>query len=694
MAWNSSNNKSLNNSSAKSIGPGAPIANNPNYAGRAYRDSWDVERAYREGMQKITWVNRCVDAIAGNQARLPIMLRKDNSPDGEVVVGREADRATILEVLNTKANIGENSFIFRYRLSAQLLLGTRGVFIEKVRGRDGSIVGLNLLPPQSTAPIPHPKTFVSGYEVMMPYGQKQILDKDEVVWIRRPHPLDPYLSLTPLESCGVALEIENLAKLYNRNYLLNDGRPGGLLVLRGEIDDDDKEELRNRFRGNLSKTGYTSVISADDGVDYVDTSASPRDAAYVQMRQLTKEEILAAFGVPESVIGNAAGRTFANAAEEIRVFWMETMLPHLEPLARALDELDDKYYIDFDLTEVPILQLYKQERERYLLQEFQTGLISSNEYRIGSGRKETESDLADSLLMNPNLIPIANTKKKMEEQSAQVNGPQGVPGMPGGPGVPGAPGMPPVEGVAPGMMPTVPTAPGPEVLDPNTMAGALAQTTLPPEAMPPVTPEQQAPVAAEEEPKPFAPQPETEQKSADEFEEEQTIARWEEILNRSIERVLERQQRVVLEKANGAKSKKALNAGTLEVDSILSPETWDKQMDEDIRPVISSIIQDSYASYNEHYGAKTGVKIGKGIPRLDMEAQIESQMARIKRINHENLAEIKQMMFSSLSIIGEEQRASAFRGAVVSLYANLMAKDRFDIAEDETRRAWTFGQRI
>ena len=692
MAWNSSSNKSLNNQDAKSLGPGGIIANNPNYAGRPYRDSWDIERAYREGMQKITWVARCIDAIAGNQARLPIILRKDNSPTGEIVKGRLAKNSTLLEVLNTKANPGENSFIFRYRLSAQLLLGTRGVFIEKVRGRDGSIIGLNLLPPQSTAPIPDPKNFIAGYEVQMPYGQKIKMKREDVVWVRRPHPLDPYLSLTPLESAGVAIEIENLAKIYNRNYLMNDGRPGGLLVLRGEIDDDDKEELKSRFRGNISRAGYTSVIASDDGVDYVDTSASPRDVAYAQLRQITKEEILAAFGVPETVIGNAAGRTFSNASEEIRVFWMETMLPHLEPLARSLDELDDTYYLDFDVSEVPILQLYKQERERYLMQEFQTGLISSNEYRIGSGRKETESDLADSLLMNPNLIPIANTKKKMEEQPmAEVPG-----GMPGVPGMPGAPAMPGV--------------PAPEGLDPNTMQGALAQagtteapaagvspeqelaqSTIPPEAMPAVS-NAAAPVpegAASLNPGPMmykSQQDEAEEKS------EQALTRWGEILNRSIERVLERQQRVVLEKAGGMKSRKALFAGNLDVESILSTEVWDKQMDEDIRPVISAIIQDSFSTKNSSYGKKEA-RIDKK-SQSDLNAQIDSQMQRIKAINEENKHEILQMMLNSLGVAGEEERAAAFRQSVVGLYANIMAKQRFEIAEEEARRAWRFGEFI
>lgn len=680
MAWNnSSNNKSLRSEQKKSLGYGLPVSVNPSFADKSYKDGWDIERAYREGMSKITWVNRCIDAIAGNQARLPVMLRKDNAKEGERVKGKEAERSPILELLNNRANVGENSFIFRYRLSAQLLLGTRGAFIEKIRGRDGGIIGLNLLPPQSTAPIPHPKKFVSGYEVMMPYGQKTILKPEDVCWIRRPHPLDPYLSLTPLEASGVAIEIENLAKLYNRNYLLNDGRPGGLLVVRGEIDDDDKEELRSRFRGNISKTGQTTVISSDDGVDFVDTSASPRDAAYMQMRQITKEEILAAFGVPESVIGNAAGRTFSNAAEEIRVFWVETMSPHLEVISRAIDELDEKYYIDFDTSEVPILMLYKQERERYLMQELQAGLISVNEYRIGSARKEVESDLADSLLMNPNLIPIANTKKKMEEGAAQV------------PGAPGAmpPGMPPMPG-APGAMPPMPGAEQ-QPLDPNTMQGAmaeaaaqgeLAQSPLPPEAVPQP--------AAQTPPGITTASDSGIQTKSEEDDSQFEIERWSEILSRGIERVIERQQRVVLEKISGAKSKKALVSGTLDINSIMSVEIWNKQMDDDIKPVISAIINDSIENKHNFYESK-GIK-PKQIQPIEIIKAIDSRLYGIKKINSYVHSEITSLMLKSFKIQNEDERFAAFRQDVVEMYANLLAKENIDTAETNAVSAWNFGQ--
>jgi HK97 family phage portal protein len=680
MAWNNYNNKSLNNQSEKAVGPGAPISHNPGFAGRPYTDSWDIERVYKEGMQKVTWVARCIDAIAGNQARLPVVLRKDNSPQGEIVKGSKAKNSDILKILNTKSNIGENSFIFRYRLSSQLLMSTRGVFIEKIYGKDGGVIALNLLPPQSTAPIPDPKNFVSGYEVKMPNGGVVIMRPQDVIWIRKPHPLDPYLSMTPLEAAGIAIEIENLAKIYNRNYLINDGRPGGLLVLRGEVDEDDKEELRNRFRGNLSRVGATTVISSDDGADFVDTSASPRDAAYIQMRQITKEEILASFGVPESVIGNASGRTFSNAGEEIRVFWNETMLPHLEPIARALDDLDEEYYIDFDTSNVPVLILYEQERNRYTKEEFTQGLISLNEYRDRIGRKEVESDLADSLLLNPNLTPIANTKKKME-QPAQA----GVAGPPGGAGMPGMPGMPPGDpGMPPGAMPGAEGAPP----DPTTMQGAMELASqgqamaegagmAPAEAAPVEMAPQQA----------SAPKGGIQTKSADD-KEEITLTRWTEILDRSLERIFERQQRVVLEKAAGVKARKQLVSGFLDTESIFQLDTWSKQIEEDIKPVLNAIIADSQTIFAEKSLIKTP------ITSQDVVMQVNSQITRIKSINDETGQQITNAILGTLNIGNEDDKATALRASLVGIFTNLIAKKKNEIAESEARIAWSMGSRM
>lgn len=687
MAWNSGNNKALQSGSQKSIlTPGAPVAFNAGIAGKPYRDSWDIERAYREGMAKVTWVTRCIDAIAGNQARLPVILRKDNSPSGKIVTDNKNNE--ILDILNTKSNMGENSFVFRYRLSSQLLLSSRGAFIEKVRGRDGSIVALQLLPPQHTAPIPDPKKFVSGFEVDMRNGTKVILDGKDVIWIRKPHPLDPYLSLTPLESAGIAVEIENLSKVYNRNFLLNDGRPGGMIVIRGEIDDDDKDELRARFRGNINRAGAISVVSSDEGVDYVDTGASPRDANYIQMRQITKEEILAAFGVPESVIGNASGRTFSNAGEEHRVFWNETLLPHLELIGRGLDELDPEHYIDFDTSDVPILILYKQERERYLLDEFQNGLISGNEYRAHTGRKRVDSDLMQAMLANPNLTPIGYTDRRFDsqEQAQQQAAAMGQPGMPGV--------------AAAGVMPQMPPAQGAEAEQPLPEPGSIpAQmvdltggqpqegmtATLNAEAAQQQVPPQMASPSALS-----AFDQQMQAKSAElrddwEIKADSSSDTWTEILDRTLERFFERQQRVVLEKALGAKSKKAVDAGTLAVESIYDISVWNKQLEDDVRPVLSGIIKDASQIASE----QTGIPVD--MEDDEVKEMLDAQMQRVQKTNSTTKDEVASAILIALALSDDEDRVGMLKAALSAIFINILAKRKRSIAEHEAQSSHNAG---
>lgn len=421
MPWNSKAYNPLQSAvEVKRVPVGAPVANIQRGRTDGYKDEWDVQRAYRDGVSKVVWVRAAIHAIAQNQAKLPIHLHKGDRLDGEVVKDDP-----LLKILNVQTNQGENAYNFRYRLSFQLLISTRGAFIEVLRDSNRRVVALHLLPPQYTSAVPDVKNFVKGFLVELPKEKPLMLKPEDVIWIRQPHPLDPYLSMTPLEGAGMAIETEMLAKMYNRQFLLNDGRPGGLLVLRSDIDEDDKMELQARFRGNIARTGGVSVISSEDGADFVDTAATPRDAAYIQMREQVKEEILAAFGVPESIIGNASGRTFANAAEEGKVFWMETMGPHLELLARSLSHLSPHHMMRFSTNEIPIMVLAQQEEARFALDEFNAGLISANEYREITGRSKIESELTDALLANPNLTPMGNTEKPTPSPSTGID--QGVP---------------------------------------------------------------------------------------------------------------------------------------------------------------------------------------------------------------------------------------------------------------------------
>jgi hypothetical protein len=171
-------------------------------------------------------------------------------------------------------------------------------------------------------------------------------------------------------------------------------------------------------------------------------------------------------------------------------------------------------------------------------------------------------------------------------------------------------------------------------------------------------------------------------------EEDNTLDRWTEILDRSLERIFERQQRVVLEKAAGAKARKQLISGFLDTESVFQTEVWSKQIEEDIKPVLNAIITDSQAMFAEKSLIKTPIK------KEDIVAQVNSQVERIKSINDETAQQISNSILGTLNIADGEERSTALRTSLVGIFTNLIAKKKYEIAQSEARIAWSMGSRM
>ena len=423
MKWNATRNQSL---APASTGEKVIRGTSRTNAGVTYEESWDNTRSITEGLLRSTWVYRAVDAIASNAARIPIILREDNPLDGLPV-----NDTDLYRLLNSAPNQGEDSVAFRYRLSAQLLLSDRGAFIEVSKTKGGEVLALTLLPPDAVTPIPDQKKFISGYKLSLNVkgqnGRTETIEKmykpDQIIWVRKPHPFHAYGAITPLAAAGVAIESDWFAKMYNRNFLLNDGRPGGLVVVKGDMTEDDKDELRAKFGGSISRAGRISVIASEAGADFVDTAVTPREAAYIEARKINKDEILMAFGVPESVLANASGRTFDNAEMERHVFWMETMIPHLDLITRPLDALDPNpdTFVSYNLDNVDVLQRMEMKRREFLLRESDVGATSWNEYREATGRAAVPGELNDMLWISKSKNPVVTTEGMTAEDAGLVS---------------------------------------------------------------------------------------------------------------------------------------------------------------------------------------------------------------------------------------------------------------------------------
>ncbi|MGW3626275.1 phage portal protein [Streptomyces sp. NPDC000880] len=373
--------------------------------GRA--DGWDMDRVITEGYERSIWTFKSVEAISKHASELPIQIGRGGD---ERRFEETLDDHPILRLLNTKANPMESGDVFKKRVSAQLLLSKKGAFIEKTYSRGGTLTRLDLLPPDRVQIIPDPYgDYIKHFEFTSRAGIVRELKPERVIWLRDPHPTDPFCGVTPLEAAGLSIDLDVKARVYNISFIDNDGRPGGIVGIDVDgVDPREMERIQQRLAPGAHHAGELTLVgTGPGGVNYVDTSARPREMAYETLATTSKGEILAAFGVPESIVGNASERTYANADREEWTFWDHTELPHLNLFASGFDtDLDDGWTVRFDTSRVQALEFPRRQERTEAREEFNAGLITIDEYREIAGRRAFNVPQSRALWISPQKAPV------------------------------------------------------------------------------------------------------------------------------------------------------------------------------------------------------------------------------------------------------------------------------------------------
>lgn len=387
--------------------------------------SWSTETAVVDGYERVVYAFKAINTIASQQSRLRFVYTDSDLQSGQII-----DDEPWCRILNGRANPIETGKQFRKRLSSLFYLSKHGVFVETSRSRAGTPVRADILPPDRTRPVPGKGAdLISHYEYTDVYGSRHEIGVDRVVWIRDPHPLDPLLGQTPLEAAGLSVEMDYYARRYNVTFLRNDGRPGMLIAVKGDLDDAEAQRLEMHFAPGPENAGRTTVVEAD-GLDAKDLGVNPRDMAYEHAAVAAKNEVLIAFGTPESVLGNASGRTWDNADVEVGIFWEITMTSHLDVIAEPFADPDDPTLIPmFDTSVVDALNRPKRLQRQEAREEFQAGLRSIESYQKLAGN--SEEDLEPTPSTRAFWIPAGKMPVGANEEDQSQLGFVGGQAMPG-----------------------------------------------------------------------------------------------------------------------------------------------------------------------------------------------------------------------------------------------------------------------
>lgn len=201
-------------------------------------------------------------------------------------------------------------------------------------------IPLSLWParPDRMQPVPSPTEFLTGYLYLGPDDEKVPLALDEVVQVRRPHPLNPYRGLSSVQAILTQLDSAKASAEWNRNFFYNSAEPGGVIQVPDAWSDDEFNEFTNRWREQHQGVSNAHRIAVlENGAEWKQVQFTQRDMQYVELQNVTRDQIREVYRIHPHMLGQSADINLANALAADYTFAERTMKPRLERIKGALN---------------------------------------------------------------------------------------------------------------------------------------------------------------------------------------------------------------------------------------------------------------------------------------------------------------------------------------------------------------------
>lgn len=221
------------------------------------------------------------------------------------------------------------------------LTGETWVVIDREEKYREIPLGMWTVRPDRIEPVPGEKTFLAGYIYTSDDGERIPLELDEVLDLKRPSPRNPYRGIGAVESVSAELQTSRAIAEWNRNFFRNGAIPNGIIEIPESLGDTDWKTLMQRWRESHRGTSRAHRVGTlEHGAKFVQNSYSPDDLMVTDLRTMTRDTVMEAFGISRHMLGitEDVNRANAKAGEYMYAKYMD------KPRAiRARDMLNHRY---------------------------------------------------------------------------------------------------------------------------------------------------------------------------------------------------------------------------------------------------------------------------------------------------------------------------------------------------------------
>jgi len=163
------------------------------------------------------------------------------------------------------------------------------------------------------------------------------------------------------------------------------------------------KDVKNRYTGS-GNAGRPLTVQGED-VKYTPFGQTNKDMEYTKSRETARQTVFQRFEIPKPIM-EGSSQTYSNYLTAQTALYDDAIFPLVEKIFASLTDLfvnrkmlKDNQFITFDGSEVPALQLRRNEELKALRQAF---ILSLNELRKIAGKEEVPG--GDIILVPSNLI--------------------------------------------------------------------------------------------------------------------------------------------------------------------------------------------------------------------------------------------------------------------------------------------------
>jgi len=321
----------------------------------ASRERGDITDPYTQNV----WVKACVDVISNSLIAIPMVFRRDRNDSSDLVVGSS------LEELLDKPTDQYSSKQELFRLSTRYL-DSQGAVVWRMVGReevDQDPEFIQVMSAHSVEAVKNDLGWIHKWKIQTNKGTIEV-PLAEIVLIKYANLDDPTKGLAPIVAAMSGILIDWKVNQFNMAFFDNNAVIGG--VLKAPENYEFSQEDLDRFRTSFSRRHGGSenafkVAAFENGVSFEPLEVKHTDMMFESVKNLSKEEVLAAFQVPPALVGQTDDFNKANMAGARESFHQNTVLPRAITFTEALwaqwlQFRKENVWLEFDDSNLPFLQ--------------------------------------------------------------------------------------------------------------------------------------------------------------------------------------------------------------------------------------------------------------------------------------------------------------------------------------------------